>query len=258
MSTESALKPRKNAGAYEEIQKLEEVILAAGERARELFDGRETFLVNEKSPGQFVSDADREIEDLIRGMLRSSFGALSIVGEEFGGDYDGNGWVIDPIDGTSNFLCGLPLWSISIAYMRDGEPELAAVYSPNLGTLASASKGQGVRKNCRPHSRKSEKTAVPTYSVGENTVWMREAIRETTERLRDEGYEIVRLRSASQSLAMVSLGLLDGFVEEHLKLWDIAAGWLLCTEGGLPVAVEELEGFERSIWAGYAGFPDAG
>ncbi|MEM9590099.1 MAG: inositol monophosphatase family protein [Pseudomonadota bacterium] len=256
MITDPALKPRQDIGRAEDIRKLEEIILAAGERARELFNGREAFFVNEKSPGQFVSDADREVENLIRDMLREAFGKLPVIGEEFGGEYDGNGWVIDPIDGTSNFLCGLPLWSISIAYMRDGSPELAAVYAPNSGSLASASKGHGIRRNCQTHVRKSGRTAVPTYSVGENTVWSRESIRQTTERLREEGYEIVRLRSASQSLAMVSLGLLDGFIEEHLKLWDIAAGWLLCIESGVPVSVGELEGFERSIWAGYAGAPD--
>lgn len=241
---------RNPVGTICDIERLEEIIGRAGEIARGLFDRRDEFLVDEKSPGQFVSDADRQIEGFLRKELACEFGECPVIGEEYGGTFDGNGWVIDPIDGTSNFLCGIPLWSISVAYMQGGEPLLAAVFAPAMNVLVASGKGQGLRKNGEPFRRRDGISAVPTYSIGENTVWRRDEIRKTTEGLRQEGIEVVRLRSASYSLSMVAQGQLDGFIEEHLKLWDIAAGWLLCLEGGVPVRVQAHDGHVRSIWTG--------
>ena len=112
--------------------------LAAGYFARRAALTRET-----KGPQDFVSVADREVETLIRTRLAEAFPEDGFLGEESGGGAGERCWVVDPIDGTNNFLRGLPLWGVSIAYAIAGEPVIGLIYLPSVGRLYSAVRGGG-------------------------------------------------------------------------------------------------------------------
>ncbi|MBT2187891.1 inositol monophosphatase family protein [Sphingobium nicotianae] len=117
---------------------------------------REALAVEEKARGQFASEADRAVEDIIRASLRAELDAVALLGEEGGGALDegGSGWAIDPIDGTTNFLRGLPLWGISIGYIERGEAAAGLIALPELGIVLSAVRGAvssaTARRSCGP------------------------------------------------------------------------------------------------------------
>ncbi|MEL6725770.1 MAG: inositol monophosphatase family protein, partial [Pseudomonadota bacterium] len=105
--------------------------------------------IDEKSLGQFASNADLEIEQLVRAKLGETFPGEAIIGEEYGGalSAEQSGWAIDPIDGTSNFILGLPIWAISFGYLDQGRSVLGGVAIPDLGLIISAQDGCGLRLN---------------------------------------------------------------------------------------------------------------
>ncbi|MEX3008217.1 inositol monophosphatase [Hoeflea sp. TYP-13] len=213
------------------------IVKLAGERAKALFEQRGRFLAECKAAGEFVSEADREIEDLIREEINRELPGENIVGEERGGSPDGDFWCVDPIDGTSNFLCGLPLWGVSVAYCRSGTPIAGAVFLPVLDTLLSAASGSGAHLNGTALRSKTS-APVPTVAIGINNNWNKGAIRSVEDALLENQFEIVRYRCAVAGLAFAALGRLDGYLECGLNLWDAAAGSLICSEVGLVSRLE--------------------
>lgn len=198
--------------------------------------------IDEKSAGQFASNADLEIEDLIRTHLSEVFPGDAIIGEEFGGalSADQSGWAIDPIDGTSNFILGLPIWAISIGYIEHGKSVLGAVAVPELGVMLSAQDGKGLRINGAANAKPSAPRSVRTLSLGENDYETGHETDTRAERLRRDGYSVVRYRCAVFSLAMSALGRLSGYVEHGCGLWDIAAADVICREAGLKVETQRI------------------
>jgi len=126
------------------------LIRDAGEMAAGFFARRGSLTRERKGPQDFVSVADREVEALIRSRLAAAFPADGFLGEESGGGAGERCWVVDPIDGTNNFLHGLPLWGVSIAYAIEGEPVIGLIYLPCIGRLYSAVRGGGARCNGAP------------------------------------------------------------------------------------------------------------
>jgi myo-inositol-1(or 4)-monophosphatase len=221
---------------------LEALAAPAAECALDFARRRAGIAVEEKTRGQFASEADRRVEEVIRASLRAAFGEVALLGEEGGGDLgpDGTGWVIDPIDGTTNFLRGLPLWAISIGYVAKGEPVAGVIVLPELGETLSAVRGGGVWRNGATMAGTTVPEAVKLISLGENDHEPGAASDARAQGLREQGWAVARYNCAVFSLAGAALGWSDGYIEHGCALWDIAAGAVVCREAGLDVAMWEI------------------
>jgi myo-inositol-1(or 4)-monophosphatase len=233
------------------------MIQAAHKAARPLvrdFGEVENLQVSIKGPGDFVSAADRRAEQILRKELaraRPRFGfLLEETGVVSGEDRD-HRWIVDPLDGTTNFLHGLPHFAISVALERRGELVAGVIYDPIKDELFCAEKGAGAYLNDR-RLRVSGRSDLATCLIGTGIPVLDWPGREQgfvaqLERLSDEVAGIRRLGTASLDLAYVAAGRLDGFWEFGLKPWDVAAGIVLVREaGGL---VQRLDG-ESNLLAG--------
>ena len=193
--------------------------------------------VKAKEHNDFVSQVDRLAEDEIIYNIRKAHPDHAILAEE-SGVHDGNAefqWIIDPLDGTTNFLHGFPVFSVSIAVKHRGQLEHAVVYDPMRQELFTASRGGGAQldgKRIRVSQQKTLEGALigTGFPFRENQnlgIYLRmfEAVARQTAGVRRAG-------SAAQDLAYVAAGRLDGFWEIGLKPWDVAAGVLLIQEAG--------------------------
>ena len=221
---------------------LERLMTAAAERGRDWAQRRDELLVDEKSAGQFASNADLEIEHLLRDGLAAAFPDDAIIGEELGGALgaETTGWAIDPIDGTSNFVLGLPIWGISVGFVDQGRSVRGAIALPALNLIVSAADGHGVRINGAPATDLTPKSPVTILAVGENDYETGSQTDARAQVFRDAGYSVVRYRCAVFALAMSALGRLSGYVEHGCGLWDLAAGDVICREAGLHVRSQQI------------------
>jgi myo-inositol-1(or 4)-monophosphatase len=192
--------------------------------------------VKEKSANDFVSEVDREAERSIIRTLREAYPDHAILAEESGAsgssDYQ---WIIDPLDGTTNFIHGFPQYAVAIALMHKGTVTQAVVYDPGRNDLFTASRGRGAFLNDQ-RMRVSKRTTLKSALIGTGLPFteiahldtylaiMRDMIRQSA------GFR--RAGSAALDLAYVGAGRLDGFWEFGLSPWDMAAGALLITEAG--------------------------
>lgn len=202
-------------------------------RASRRLDGLQ---ISEKAPNDFVSDVDQQAEWRIIEIIRKAYPDHAILAEESGedGEHDYT-WIIDPLDGTTNFLHGFPCYSVSIAVRYKGRIEHGVIYDPNLDELFSASRGDGAKMNNRRiRVARREKlqgallaTGFPFRDGDDLEQYMR-----TLKALIQKTSGIRRPGSAALDLAYVAAGRVDGFWEFNLSLWDIAAGVLLVQEAG--------------------------
>jgi len=225
------------------------MVQAAQRAARHLvrdFGEVENLQVSIKGPGDFVSNADRRAEEILRRDLtkaRPSFGFLLEEAGEVASE-SAFRWIIDPLDGTTNFLHGLPHFAISIGLEHRGELVAGVVYDPLKDEMFAAEKGAGAYVNDR-RLRVSGRADLGTCLIGTGIPVLDWQGREQgfagqLERVADHVAGIRRLGTASLDLAYLAAGRLDGFWEYGLKPWDIAAGIVLIREaGGL---VGRLEG----------------
>lgn len=193
--------------------------------------------VERKAWHDYVTDMDRESERMIREMLLSECPQDGFLGEEGGqiaGEREGQ-WIVDPIDGTTNFIRGLPAYSISIAYRRHSEFVIGVVYAPALDELFTAHLGGGAFLNGRPIRASRVETpeeAVAGMSFAHrnrvDALRMLDLLPGLTASLGD----MRRMGSAAYDLCCVAAGRLDAFFELGLHLYDIAAGIAILTEAG--------------------------
>ncbi len=222
---------------------------AARKAARHLirdFGEVEQLQVSIKGPGDYVSAADRKAEKILReelGRARPNFGFLLEESGEVSGK-DGHRWIVDPLDGTTNFLHGIPHFAISIGLEWRGDVIAGLVYDPIKDETFVAEKGAGAYLNER-RLRVSRRSQLGRCVIGTGIPVLDWPGREKgfarqLERVSDRVAGIRRLGTASLDLAYVAAGRFDGFWEYGLKPWDIAAGIILLREaGGL---VSHLEG----------------
>lgn len=193
-------------------------------------------IIEYKGPVDLVTEYDRKSEDFIVDKILSEFPGSYIVAEESGlkiGTEDKR-WYIDPIDGTSNYARGLPIFCVSIAYEQNGERMLAAVYDPNRDELFTAERGRGAFLNGEPiHVTDTSEmiksllvTGFPHDLDQENN-----NIREFLRIIRS-AQSVRRLGSAVLDQLYVACGRLDGYWEVGISPWDIAAGTLIIEEAG--------------------------
>jgi myo-inositol-1(or 4)-monophosphatase len=191
--------------------------------------------VVEKAPGDWVSDTDTASERAVREELLRAFPEIPVVGEEEGGDTAALGWLVDPLDGTANFLHGLPVVGVSIALVADGEPIVAVVDAPLLGDTYTARTGGGARHG-------DELLHVGTRPIEQAIVATGFPFRKKRERL-DEYFPVFeralrtfedlrRAGAAALDLSWSAAGVFDGYFEQALGPWDVAAGALLVREAG--------------------------
>lgn len=204
-----------------------------GERALDHFRRRDVLALSTKGPLDFVSEADEDIERFVRSAVAEIFDGAPLVGEELGGEMSNDYWIIDPIDGTANFLRGNPLWGISLAHMTNGVPDIGVIRYPVLGITVSAAAGSGLFVDGKAARRDDTFGDVKLAVVGENNRWPAQDIGHVEMHLRRRGWGVAQYRCASISLGFAALGRTDGYLERYLSLWDLAAGVLICREAGL-------------------------
>lgn len=191
--------------------------------------------VETKAPGDHVSDADRAVEVSLRTALGAAFPGCSILGEEFGGEPGDRFWAIDPIDGTSNFLSGLPFWTISLGLMDRGQPVLGGIIAPAMGLAAVGGTGQGLRvTGLDPGARPDQPVCI---GLGRNARWPAADRHALEARIEAAGLSPRLFGSCALSLMLVATGRLAGYVENRVGgLWDCAGGLALCLAAEVPTA----------------------
>jgi myo-inositol-1(or 4)-monophosphatase len=203
-----------------------------------------------------VTAGDRAAERLIRDRLAELRPGEPVLGEEEGGDggVDGVRWVVDPIDGTVNFLYGFPWYAVSVAAQLDGETLAGAVVEPVSGRRWSAARGAGATVDDQPlRASSADRLDLTLVATGfaylpERRARQIEVVRRLMTRVRD----IRRAGSASLDLCMVAAGWVDAYFEAGLNPWDWAAGSLIAEEAG---AVVELPGDGELGGTVYAAAP---
>jgi len=195
--------------------------------------------VQEKGRFDLVTEVDTSSEQLITEMVHARFPDHELLGEE--GDHLVNLdaehlWIVDPLDGTNNFVHGIPQFSVSIAYARRGEVVAGVIHDPCRGETFTASKGAGAHLNGRP-IKVSGVTSLAESIVATGFYYDRGRVMEATlasihALFRHGIHGIRRFGSAALDLAWIAYGRCDGFFEYKLSPWDFAAGSLLIQEAG--------------------------
>ncbi len=224
------------------MQPLLNIAIRAARRAGDVIvryvDRLDTLTIRTKEHNDFVSEVDKQAEDEIIQAIRAAYPDHAILGEE-SGSLQGRSaeytWIIDPLDGTTNFLHGFPVFSVSIAVKHRDKLEHGVVYDPLRNELFTASRGGGAQLNNRrircSNLRTLEGALIGTgFPFRENQnldlyLKMFAAMAKKTAGIRRAG-------SAALDLAYVAAGRMDGFWELGLKEWDIAAGVLMIQEAG--------------------------
>ena len=223
-----------------------EAARAAGELLRERYQaGRELAVGSKSSPTDVVSEADYAAERAIRDLLTARRPGDAILGEEGGETQAGEGlrWIVDPLDGTVNFLYGVPQWCVSVAVYDDDGGLAGAVFDPLRDELFCAERDGPTTLNGTTvqgsASADLESSLVATGFGYEATV--RSVQAEVVARVLPRVRDIRRMGSAAVDLAWTAAGRYDAFYERGVQVWDIAAGTLLCERAGLVVRTLEAD-----------------
>lgn len=195
--------------------------------------------VSSKGRSDFVTEVDRAAEVAVIDTLRTAYPAHGFLAEESGASNPEGGeeyvWIIDPLDGTTNFIHGFPQYAVSIALQHRGQIEHGVVYDPTRNELFTASRGRGAYLDDR-RLRVSRRTSLRDSLIGTGFPFRQlehldEYVR-MFKRITEETAGIRRPGAAALDLAYVAAGRLDGFWEYGLSPWDVAAGSLLIIESG--------------------------
>ena len=218
------------------------VMIRAAEKAgRSLvrdFGEVEHLQVSQKGPGDFVSAADKRSEQIIHEELskaRPNFGFMMEESGKIDGSEDAR-FIIDPLDGTMNFLHGLPHWCISIALEEAGEITAGVIYDPVKDEMFKTEKGGGAfsgRQRLRVSGRGNMDAAfIATGAPRRSIPASGDQFLKEYEAMQKAGASLRRFGAAALDLAYVAAGRYEGFWERHLNIWDIAAGYLMVRESG--------------------------
>jgi len=239
-----------------------EIAKGAGRFAIDFFRRVGSLKIEDKGPQDFVSEADKAVELRVRAGIERAFPEDGIVGEEHAPkpSMSGYTWIIDPIDGTTNFISAIPAWTVVIAIVKDDETVVGVTCDPIHDEMYLAKRGQGAFFNGEPLVCPSD-TALSRGTVG--TGYSNRTSPDGVRRLIDEIIKadgvFHRNASGALSLAYVAAGRLLGYVEEHMNAWDCLAGQLLIAEAGGRVEVQSAdEMIEKGgrVVAGSAGVFD--
>ena len=208
----------------------------AGDSIVREMDRTRDISIETKGQNDFVTEVDKNAEGIIISVIKNAYPEHAFLAEESGQEGQNDYlWIIDPLDGTTNFLHGFPHFSVSIALQNKGVLEQAVIYDPLKQELFTASKGKGAQLNNRK-IRVSIKNTLDGALLGTGFPYNNESVMqqfiESYKNLFPNVAGIRRAGVASLDLAYVACGRLDGFWEFNLRPWDIAAGALIIQEAG--------------------------
>lgn len=218
---------------------------AARAGAKCLLEWIDEFRVAEKGRSDLVTDADFASQKAIVSQIREHFPSHHLLGEEGLTHAEGDSefrWVIDPLDGTSNYVHGFPYYCVSIGLEHQGELVLGVVYDPNRDELFSAFRGEGAHVNgtkieTSPIASLDQAMLVASLPVGTTG---RDIAIDRFLKVLPEAQTLQRTGSAALNLCYVAMGRIEGYWSSNLKPWDMAAGVLICKEaGGLVTSIED-------------------
>nr|WP_319387932.1 inositol monophosphatase family protein [uncultured Cohaesibacter sp.] len=228
--------------------------LKAGRKLARDFGELENLQVSRKGPGDFVTNADLQAEKTLTDELRRARPNFGFLREEAGAEEGldkSHRWIIDPLDGTTNFLHGIPIFSISIALEHEGRIIAGVIYNPATDDLYTAERGRGAFHNDRRMRVAARDdihdcvigTGIPHLGRGKHKPYLAHL-----ENVMADVSGIRRLGSAALDMAYVASGRFDGFWEESINAWDIAAGVLMVREAG--GFVTDMEGGDKMLEIG--------
>jgi myo-inositol-1(or 4)-monophosphatase len=224
-----------------------EAVIRAGDLMMTRFGGE--MRVDKKGTIDLVTEVDIAVERDFRTLIAGRFPSHAVLGEELGGGADappGHCWVFDPIDGTTNFAHGLPIFCSSLALEVDGQAVVAAVYDPTRRELFTAERGAGAQLNGRPLRVSGAADLVDAMLVTGFPYDVHQRVDEIVGLFAafvGRARAVRRLGSAALDLCYVAAGRMDGFWESDLKPWDIAGGALIVSEAGGRVTMMNGEPF---------------
>lgn len=207
------------------------LIRRLGHEAKQLRDNGLT--IEKKARQDFVSQADVYVETELRAWLKTERPQDGLLGEERGLEPGTDGvWVIDPIDGTTNFILGMDYWCISVAYVRNSVIELGIIYAPDRDEFFFAQSGKGAFLNGKKLSLVDPDPEAVVLGLGRSSRTTPREYAKTIEVLLEQGIEHRRFGAGALMLAHVAAGLVHGYFEAHLHSWDALAGLALIKEAG--------------------------
>ena len=221
-----------------------EIVRDAAITAERYFRDIDKLVIEKKGKQDLVSDADRNVETQIRHALQSAFAQDGVIGEEHGRIPSGSGytWVIDPIDGTSSFVSGIPGWCVVLACVYDGAVVLGVIIDPIAKETYLSVKGQGVTLNGNALSVSSSTSLDEgSIAVGYSS---RTSVQSTLDVLRDimnAGGIYYRCGSGALMLCYVAAGRLIGYCEPHMYAWDCIAALHMIEEAGGVVGPFDMQ-----------------
>ena len=198
----------------------------------------ENLQVSSKGPGDFVSSADRRTEKIIVEELQKAHPEYGIITEETGvinKSNTKNRWIIDPIDGTMNFLNGIPQFAISIGYEENNEIKSGVIFNPIMNEMFCAEKGSGAYLNnsrIRVSNKKNLKDALLVTGGPKGASKIKEKIFSEYINVSNNVSNVRKFGSAALDIAYVACGRFDGYWQRELNYWDIAAGIVILKEAG--------------------------
>ncbi len=213
----------------------------AGTLAYQYWRDRERLTVELKGPQDFVSHADRDVEALLRREIKAAFPDDAFLGEETAASFTGpltRCWIIDPIDGTHNFLRGVPYWNVAIAYVEQGRrAEIGVVFDPVHDELFRARRGDGAWCDTATGAARlhvADTTTLPGafVALGHHDRAPDAHHLEIRRRMMEQGVSMRNFGSGALQLAHVACGRLDGFIELQLSIWDAIGALVVVDEAG--------------------------
>lgn len=220
---------------HDRVTKAAEITAKAGALALEFFRQQDKLEIESKGQQDFVSQADREVEVMTRSLIEAAFADDGIVGEEQAPTPGSSGftWVIDPIDGTTNFINGIPAWTVVLAGVADGQTQVGVIHDPIHDETFVAVRGAGATLNDQPLVLSDVRSlADGTTGIGYSNRVSHDGIMKVIHEIDAAGGMFLRNASGALSLAYVAAGRLLGYAEEHMNAWDCLAGQLIVAEAG--------------------------
>ena len=207
------------------------LIRRLGQQAKQLRDNGLT--IEQKGRQDFVSQADVYVETELRAWLKAERPQDGLLGEERGLEPGSDGvWVIDPIDGTTNFILGMDYWCISVAYVRNDAIQLGVIYAPDRDEFFFAESGKGAFLNGKRLSLSEPDADAVGLGIGRSSRRPPREYTQTIETLFEHGVEHRRFGAGALMLAHVAAGQVHGYFEAHLHSWDALAGLVIIKEAG--------------------------
>lgn len=228
----------------ERCKSAQHIAAEAGDLALRYFRQPHSLLIDKKGHQDFVSQADREVEELVRARLAATCPKDGIVGEEQAPTPGTSGftWVIDPIDGTTNFINAIPAWTVVLAGVSGGRTQIGVIHDPCHAETFIAVRGKGAMLNGEPLQIPQGLTLKDgTTGVGFSNRVESAGVMRLMQAIFDEGGIFLRNASGALSIAYVAAGRLLGYAEEHMNAWDCLAGQLIVEEAGGGVEIQDAD-----------------